>query len=274
MSDIISVIIPTYNRRKFLEGAIGSVLKQKNIEYEIIVVDDGSKDGTKELAKEYPIKYIYQENKGPASARNLGIKNSSGKYIAFLDSDDLWVEEKLFNQVSFFKENPDFLIVHTNEIWMRNGKVLNQKKIHKKGGGDQFERSLQLCVISPSSVMIKRELFEEVGLFDESFPACEDYEFWLRVTSKFKVGFIEKELVIKRGGHKDQLSKKIPCLDFWRAKAIGKLIKENWFSEEQKEIAKKYLKEKANVYIQGLFKRGKMKEKEEFELWLQEILNY
>jgi glycosyltransferase involved in cell wall biosynthesis len=274
LAEIISVIIPTFNRKNFLKEAIYSVLKQKDVFFEVIVVDDGSNDGTKEFIKNYPIKYFYQENKGPASARNLGIMNSNGKYIAFLDSDDLWVEDKLSNQINFFKENPDILIVHTNEIWIRNGKVLNQKKKHKKGGGDQFERSLELCVISPSSVLIKRELFDIVGTFDESFPACEDYEFWLRVTSKFKIGFVEKPLVVKRGGHRDQLSKNIPCLDFWRAKAIGKLIKENWFDEKQKEIAAKFLKKKAKIYIQGLQKRGKIKEKDVFERWLKEILNY
>lgn len=273
MTEIISVIIPTYNRKEFLKEALDSVLKQEGVKKEIIVVDDGSKDGTSEIIKSYPVKYLYQSNKGPASARNLGILKSKGKYIAFLDSDDLWLEDKLSLQLNFFEENPEYLIVHTNEIWIKDGKPLKQLKKHKKGGGDQFERSLELCVISPSSVLIKRELFEKIGLFDESFPACEDYELWLRVTSKFKVGFIEKELVIKRGGHKDQLSKSIRCLDFWRAKAIGKLIKEKWFSEDQKNLAKVYLQKKAKVYIQGLLKRGKLKEKEEFEKWLIEILN-
>lgn len=273
MDALISVVIPTYNRKEFLKEAIESVLKEKNVEKEVIVVDDGSTDNTHNEIKNYPIRYFFQRNKGPAFSRNTGIKNSRGKYIAFLDSDDLWLEDKLFYQLEFFKKNPEYLLVHTNEIWIKNGKLLKQKEKHKKGGGDQFERSLELCVISPSSVMLKKELFDEVGLFDESFPACEDYEFWLRVTSKFEVGFIEDPLVIKRGGHPDQLSKKILNLDFWRAKAIGKLIKQNWFSEKQKEIAKKYLEEKAKIYIQGLIKRKKLKEKEEFEIWLQKILN-
>lgn len=274
MEELISVIIPTYNRRELLKNAIESVLNQKNVNFELIVVDDGSTDGTKEIVKKYPLKYIYQENKGPSSARNKGILNSNGNFISFLDSDDLWAEDKLQLQMRFFKENKDFLIVHTDEKWIKNKKVLKQKEKHKKGGGDQFERSLQLCVISPSSVMIKKELFEKVGLFDENFPACEDYEFWLRVTSKFKIGFIEKELVIKRGGHKDQLSTKVPCLDLWRAKAIGKLIVEDWFTSKQKDKAKKYLIEKAKIYIKGLNKRNKIKEKEEFIKWLSEILKH
>ncbi|MEJ5166724.1 MAG: glycosyltransferase, partial [Thermoanaerobaculia bacterium] len=178
MTEIISVIIPTYNRKEFLKETLDSVLKQKEVEKEIIVVDDGSTDGTYEEIKNYPIRYFFQENKGPASARNLGILASKGKFIAFLDSDDLWLEDKLSLQLKFFKENPEYLIVHTNEIWIKDGKPLKQLKKHKKGGGDQFERSLELCVISPSSVLIKRELFDLVGLFDESFPACEDYELW------------------------------------------------------------------------------------------------
>lgn len=274
MEELISVIIPTYNRKEFLKNAIESVLNQNYKNKEIILIDDGSKDKTKEIVFKFPIKYFYQENKGPASARNLGIKKSNGNFIAFLDSDDLWVEDKLSLQMKFFKKNPEYKIVHTNEIWIKNGKILKQMEKHKKGGGDQFERSLELCVISPSSVMVKKELFEEVGFFDENFPACEDYEFWLRVTSKFKIGFIEKELVIKIGGHKDQLSTKVPCLDLWRAKAIGKLIVEDWFTSEQKEKAKKYLIEKAKIYLKGLNKRDKIKEKEEFESWLSEILKH
>lgn len=274
MHELISVVIPTYNRKAFLKDAIESVLRQKSIEKEIIIIDDGSTDGTYEEIKNYPVKYFFQENKGPASARNLGILNSKGSYIAFLDSDDLWLDDKLFLQLKFLKEYPEYLIVHTNEIWIKNGKPLKQLEKHRKGGGDQFERSLELCVISPSSVLIKKELFEKVGLFDEEFPACEDYELWLRVTSRYKIGFIEKELVIKRGGHWDQLSKIVPCLDYWRARAIGKLIQNNWFSEEQKKLAKIYLQKKAKVYIQGLLKRNKNKEKDEFEKWLKEILNH
>lgn len=274
MIDLVSVIIPTYNRKKFLKEAIESALNQKFKEKEIIVVDDGSSDGTFEEIKNYPVKYFYQKNRGPASARNLGIKNSRGNLIAFLDSDDLWTEEKLLLQIEFLKEYPEYLLVHTNEIWIKNGKPLKQLERHKKGGGDQFERSLELCVISPSSVLIKKELFEKVGIFDEEFPACEDYELWLRVTSRYNIGFIEKELVVKRGGHEDQLSKIVPCLDYWRARAIGKLIQNNWFSEEQKKLAKIYLQKKAKVYIHGLLKRNKNKEKDEFEKWLKEILNH
>lgn len=274
MEEIISVVIPTYNRKNFLKEAVESVLRQNNVKKEVIVIDDGSTDGTSDLIKEYPVKYFFQENKGPSSARNLGILNSKGKYISFLDSDDLWLENKLFHQLKFLKENIDFPIVHTNEIWIRNGKPLKQLKKHKKGGGNQFLRSLELCVISPSSAMMKKDLFEKVGLFDEDFPACEDYEFWLRVTSRYKVGFIEKELVIKRGGHIDQLSKTIPCLDFWRAKAIGKLIKLNWFSDEQKKIAIEYFKKKASVYLDGLKKRKKIKERDDFEKWMKKILSH
>ncbi len=271
INEFLSVIIPTYNRKGFLKEALISVLNQKNVNLEIIVVDDGSTDGTREEIKNFPIRYFYKERGGPASARNLGIKKAKGNFIAFLDSDDLWLEEKAYLQLKFFQENPEYLIVHSNEIWIKRGKVLKQKERHKKGGGDQFERALELCIISPSAVMMKRELFDLVGLFDESFPACEDYEFWLRVTSRFKIGFLEKELVVKRGGHKDQLSSTIPCLDYFRAKAIGKLLKENWFTKEQEKIAKIYLEKKAKIYLNGLKKRGKNKEAKEFEEWLTNI---
>ncbi|MBU0650624.1 glycosyltransferase, partial [bacterium] len=126
--------------------------------------------------------YHYQKNSGVSSARNKGILLSKGKYLAFLDSDDEWKKNKLKKQIEFFKENPALKICQTDEEWIRNGKWINQKKIHQKKSGWIFEPSLELCLISPSSVIIHKDIFDHIGLFDETLMACEDYDLWLRIT--------------------------------------------------------------------------------------------
>ena len=178
----ISVVIPTYNRSHTIMRAINSVLSQTYPAFEIIVVDDGSTDGTKELlqahgfckkgTKELEKKYLIQENGGVSSARNLGIKNAKGDFIAFLDSDDAWSEKKLERQLVVLKQNLfKQRIIHTDEIWIRNGVRVNQHKKHEKPGGNIFEKCLALCCISPSSAMLHRSLFNEYGYFDETMPA-------------------------------------------------------------------------------------------------------
>ena len=258
----VSVIIPTYNRKDFLIEAIESVLAQTFLGYELIVVDDGSTDGTKKVLADYgnKITYYFQENKGVSSARNFGIQKSHGRFICFLDSDDLWLKDKLKIQYDFMINHPDSFISYTDEIWIRKGVRVNPKKKHAKYSGWIFERSLPLCIISPSSVMIKRELFDIVGLFDERFPVCEDYDLWLRITSKFPVSFINKKLIIKRGGHSDQLSQKSWGNDRYRVFAIVKLLNSNQLSSEQRKQAILELKKKCAILANGFRKREKIKE--------------
>lgn len=258
----ISVIIPTYNRCNFLKEAIESVLNQKYKNLELIVIDDGSSDNTKEIIKDYKnkLKYIYQPNKGVSSARNVGIKESSGEFIAFLDSDDLWLPKKLSTQVTFFQENKDAIICYTDEIWIRNGVRVNQCKKHTKYSGFIFDKSLPLCIISPSSVMMKKEIFEKVGYFDEALPACEDYDLWLRITLHFPVYFIPTPLIIKRGGHIDQLSTKYWGLDRFRIIALEKILKdENLLGINRIKTIETLIK-KCNILSNGSYKRGKVEE--------------
>ena len=181
----VSVIIPTYNRKHTLKRAIQSVYMQSLPPFEIIVVDDGSNDGTREWVKQkYPdIKYIYQKNSGVSSARNKGIKIARGDWIALLDSDDEWLPNKLNEQINKIKSNLDVKILHSNEIWIRNGVRVNQMKKHKKFGGYIFEKCLDICRISPSSVLLKKEILNDIGTFDESLKVCEDYDFCLLYTS-------------------------------------------------------------------------------------------
>jgi len=257
----VSVIIPAYNRGWILKDAVDSVLSQKYYDFELIVVDDGSEDNTSDILASYgkKIKVIRQKNKGVSSARNNGINSSSGNYIAFLDSDDLWLPEKLSTQLAFFENNPGALICQTEEIWLKNGKRVNPGKRHKKISGFCFEKSLELCMVSPSAVMVKRSLLDIVGLFDETIPACEDYDMWLRINCRYPIYLIDTPLIVKRGGHKDQLSG-MHSLDKYRIQSIINLIEKSLLSEDQQKFAIKVLKEKCRVYSDGCRIRGRIEE--------------
>jgi len=270
----ISVIIPTYNRRHTLERAIDSVLSQTFKPFEIIIVDDGSEDGTRNWLQEaYPsIKYIYQPNNGVSSARNKGIRSSRGSWIALLDSDDEWMPEKLEDQVIFINENPGSLFCHTNEIWIRNGVRVNQMKKHKKYGGDIFKYCLDMCRISPSSSLIKKEVFEDVGLFDESLTVCEDYDLWLRITANYTILFLDRPLIKKYGGHADQLSRVPEGIEQYRIQSLEKILSMSILDQDQFLSAKDMLIHKLKIYSQGLKKRNRSKEfisiEKKIEDWL------
>ncbi|MFZ2799916.1 MAG: glycosyltransferase, partial [Syntrophorhabdus sp.] len=240
---MVSIVITTYNRRAFLKEAVLSVINQDYKNKEVIVVDDGSFDGSSEEVRHLPLRYVWKQNRGISSARNMGIQVSKGEYIAFLDVDDLWKKGKLTQQMSIMADN-DADISYTDEIWIRNGEHLNQKNRHKKYSGFIFERCLPLCIISPSSVVIRRKLFDEVGLFDESLPVCEDYDMWLRITCRYPVLFIDKQFIIKRGGHKDQLSRAYRAMDRFRIQSLVKIIQSSTLNPEMRKVALNELKRK------------------------------
>ena len=262
----VSVIIPTYNRGWILREAIDSVLAQDYTDYELIVVDDGSTDNTREILDSYgrDIIVLQQPNKGVSAARNRGIAESRAQLVALLDSDDIWLPQKLTRQVAFFKSNPDALICQTEETWVRNGVRVNPKKRHHKFSGMIFEPSLALCLVSPSAVMIRKTLFDTVGLFDESLPACEDYDLWLRVSCRYPVFLIDEPLIIKHGGHEDQLSK-AAGLDKFRIQALTKIVKSGQLSESQTRAALQTLKEKCAIFANGCRKRGREDEAKYYE---------
>ena len=256
----ISVIIPTYNRKKTLARAIQSVINQSLSPFEILIIDDGSNDGTEEWVKEnfQNIKYIYQNNRGVSSARNIGIENANGDWVAFLDSDDEWLSNKLHEQVIAIESNPKIKFFHTNEIWIRNGVRVNQMKKHKKYGGYIFEKCLDICRVSPSSVLIQKEVFDNIGVFDESLRVCEDYDLWLRITSKYPVVFLDVPLIYKYGGHADQLSKVNDGIESYRIQSLEKIINSGFLSDEQKVMAVNALVNKMKIYSKGLKKRKKL----------------
>ena len=258
---LVSVILPTFNRAWTLKDAIDSVLFQDYSNIELIIIDDGSDDNTQELLCAYKnkIMVLTQENSGVSDARNAGIKKSKGDFIALLDSDDAWDKRKISCQVDFFKQNPDALICQTEEIWIRNGKRVNPKVKHKKPSGMIFEPSLNLCLVSPSAVMMRRQLFEMKGYFNEDFTVCEDYDLWLRVSSTLPIFLIDKPYTIKRGGHKDQLSN-FHSQDKFRIRSLLNLIRSNNLTQNQAAEAKRVLKKKCIIYGNGCIKHGRKKE--------------
>jgi len=259
----VSVIIPTHNRAGFLAQAIDSVISQTYTNFELIVVDDGSSDETPALLASYGKALISlpQENLGPAAARNAGIRAASHPLLAFLDSDDRFTPNKLALQVAAMEAQPDLLISHTQETWFRNGHHLNQKKRHGKEGGDLFARSLSLCVVGMSTVMARRELFARIGLFDESFPCCEDYELWLRAGVGHSFLLVDAPLTIKHGGRPDQVSVRFRTgMDRFRILAMEKLLSSVSLTSEQSRLVRAELVRKATIYGNGCLKHGRLEE--------------
>jgi glycosyltransferase involved in cell wall biosynthesis len=257
---LVSVIIPTYNRGWILQEAVESVLGQDCCDFELIVVNDGSTDDTRDILAAYDtITVLEQPNQGVSAARNKGAAHAKGSFIAFLDADDMWLPRKLTVQVDFFQQNPKALVCQTQETWVRNGRRVNPGKRHQKQSGMFFERSLDLCLVSPSAVMINKAFFDEIGRFDESLPACEDYDLWLRINAHHPIYLIDQPLIVKRGGHDDQLSAN-PGLDKYRIKSIRKLIDSGILAPGQKQAAIRVLREKCRIYADGCRKRGRLEE--------------
>ncbi len=258
----VSVIIPTYNRAPWVTEAVSSVLAQTYRDYELLVVDDASQDDTLEALAPFLHHLIFlrqPEQRGVSAARNLGIIAARGEWLTFLDSDDLWRPAKLARQMEFLAAYPDLLICQTEEIWLRHGKKVNPPLYCRKPSGHIFLPSLKRCLISPSAVMLHRRLFAEVGLFDEALPAAEDYDLWLRLTWRHPVGLLSEPLVIKRGGHPDQLSRQWG-LDRFRIRALQKILAQPDLPPHYQEAALDTLTQKCKLYAQGCAKRGKVQE--------------
>ncbi len=263
MEKFISVIIPTFNRQRHLKKAIDSVMAQTYAHFELIVVDDGSDDDTADLVAGYnrDIVYIRQENKGPAAARNTGIRAARHEVLAFLDSDDWFAVDKLAKQLGAMQANPSYAISHTQETWFREGRILNQKARHKKNGGNIFSQSLKLCAVSMSTVMIRGEIFDVYGLFDEEFRCCEDYEFWLRVGATEEFLLVDEPLTLKDGGRDDQVSSIYRTgMDKFRIRAIQKIFGTGRLGPEQAGLAFAELSSKCRIYGNGCLKHDRKEE--------------
>jgi len=286
----VDVIIPTHNRFECLKRAVESVLNQTFTPFSLWIVDDHSTDGTKDWisdlissSKNQEIHYLTTQEEqtspstkpasnpvskpaGVSRARNVGILRSQAPLIAFLDSDDAWQPEKLRRQVEWMEENPRIALCHTEEIWIRNGHRVNPCKHHRKSGGRIFNECLARCVISPSAAMVRRWIFQRhqqecpTLLFDETLPACEDYDLWLRITARHSVGFLTEPLTVKYGGHPDQLSQKYPAMDRFRVQALEKIFIQNESIQalDTSEIDHllKTLEQKSRILESGARKRG------------------
>ncbi len=275
---MISVIIPTFNRAAFLREAVTSVLEQDYFRrsgpgrsFELLVVDDGSSDNTREVVESFagPATLLGQPHRGVSAARNLGLRSARGEFIAFLDSDDLWKKEKIGVQMGYFKAFPDAKVCYTEEIWLRRGKLLNPHRKHQKPSGWIFDRVLPLCLLSLSSCLFRREVFMEVGFFDETLPACEDYDLGIRLAHEYPIHLIPRPLIIKRGGHPDQLSRRYWGMDRFRVHALEKALRLD-LSPEEVRLVKEELVRKCRVLVQGFTRRGNRSEAERYRTLLQE----
>jgi glycosyltransferase involved in cell wall biosynthesis len=268
----ISVIITTHNRHALLPRAVESVRQQSLQPTEIIVVDDGSTDATSAwLEQQNDIRTLsHAQPRGISSARNTGIAAASGTWLALLDDDDTWLTHKLEKQVHAIEESPEFRLCHSDEIWVRNGKRVNAMNKHRKYGGWIYPHCLPLCVISPSAVMIRRDLFTDTGLFDTELPACEDYDLWLRICAHEPVLYVEQPLITKYGGHADQLSRQYWGMDRFRIRALEKMLASKSLSIEYRLLTLETLIHKSAIYIKGAEKRGKHDEVHNYQARLQD----
>jgi glycosyltransferase involved in cell wall biosynthesis len=261
----VSVVIPTFNRWPMVAEAIASVMAQCRVDFELIIVDDGSIDETSERlpgliealgAAHRPVGILRTENYGPAAARNRGVAAASAPFIAFLDSDDLWEPGKLERQLEYMRQKPECLVSQTEEIWRRCGVRVNPGWRHRKRTGDFFFDSLRTCLISPSAVMMRTSVFCELGGFDENMQAAEDYDLWLRLLLEYQVELLSEPLVIRRAGHQGQLSATVPAIDRFRILALLKLLLRNNLSGRQREAVCDVLIEKCSIYGKGSARRG------------------
>lgn len=259
----ISAVIPVYNRPEFIRRSVESVFRQTTPPTELIVVDDGSTDETpdalaalrKTAGGSFRI-ITHRENRGVSAARNTGIRAAEAEWIALLDSDDVWHPEKLARQMAYHRDHPALRISQCNEQWIRHGKRVNKRNIHRKIGGRIFVESLKRCLVSPSAVVMHRTLFDEIGYFDESLPACEDYDLWLRVLVRYPIGLLDEPMVTRYGGHPDQLSARYWGMDRWRVQAMEKHVDRalpaGWKTALYRELVAKL-----EILYQGAAKRDK-----------------
>jgi glycosyltransferase involved in cell wall biosynthesis len=265
MVPLVSVIIPTYNRAGLVKEAVASVLAQTYRDFEIVVVDDGGTDGTGEALAPWPAVRLlrHASRRGVAAARNTGIAAARGEWLAFLDSDDLWRPEKLARQIFWLESQPELVICQTDETWVRRGIRVNKPLSHRQAGGRIFLPSLARCLISPSAAILHRRLLADHGGFDATLPAAEDYDLWLRLTWRYEVGLVDEPLVIKRGGHPDQLSAQWG-IDRFRIRALMKLLKDPDLPAAYAQAARQTLARKCAIYAQGCEKRGKRREARQY----------
>lgn len=258
----VAVIIPVRNRRKLLQRALQSVIDQHYSASEIIVVDDGSDDQSGASAKQaFPqIELLVDSPQGVSHARNLGIERARSTWIALLDSDDMWHPDKLERQMALIEQQGSARVVHCDEIWMRNNRRVNPKRKHAKPQGNIYKQCLPLCCMSPSATLIHHSVFDDIGLFDESMPACEDYDLWLRIASQYPVFFVNEKLLTRFAGHTDQLSACVPAQDRYRLRSLEKMLSGAGLAVDDWMATLAMFATKVAIFANGAQKRGRVDE--------------
>ena len=270
------MIVPTFNRRQVLAKALQSVVRQTFTDWELIVVDDGSTDDTEVFFHDWlraqsltqRVYYINIANGGVSRARNHGVHASTAPWLAFLDSDDEWLSDKLERQLELTSQ---FQFIHGEEIWIRKGVRVNPMKKHAKSGGRIFNRCVDVCCVSPSTVMLHRDLYAQMNGFREDFPVCEDYELWLRISARQELGFINSPLILKYGGHPDQLSLQAKHMDFFRVKALQPFLtnQRDLSPEERAHVAQTILT-KTTILLNGMAKHENLRDQDQVQSWRDE----
>ena len=263
----ISVVIPSYNRGHCLQRALQSVYQQTSPVDEVILVDDGSTDGSATgSATDFPqLVIMRQPQSGVSAARNHGIRAASHDWIALLDSDDSWQPHKIEAIRDAAAKNPGFVLYHSDETWIRDGVRVNPMHKHRKHGGWIFQQCLPLCAISPSTAVMQKATLLALSLFDETLPACEDYDLWLRLCHRYPVYFVDQKLVTRYAGHDDQLSTQYPFMDRFRVRALHRLLASEALQDEDFAAARATLLGKLEILLQGARKHGNRAVIEEFE---------
>ena len=276
-------------RANFLKMALTSVMQQTLPPTEILIVYDypyGERMGVGAPIPKHPdsgkpinITTMPSEGRGISASRNTGIKHSCEPWLAFLDDDDEWLPRKMEKQAELIKHetqqrmnslmNP--LICHTDEKWRRHGEHVNPHLKHRKSGGRIYEKCLDLCCISPSTVLMQREVFDKYGLFDEKMPVCEDYDMWLRICAYEYVLFVPKKLTLKRGGHADQLSRKYWGMDRFRCYALKKMLLQSELTADYRLATKKALQKRLEILSIGARKRGKQQHLNYYQEQIQQL---
>ena len=272
MTPTVAVIIPVHNRREYLERAVESVLKQTFKRFECIVVDDGSDDGSDRPARftDNRVRLIrFDMHSGVSRARNAGVAATRAPLIAFLDSDDEWKRDKLKSQLEWLTRHPHYEILQSREEWIRNGVRVNPPATHVKREGNLFAASLERCMVTPSSVLLTRTLFAAYGGFNESLPACEDYDLWLRITARHRVGLVDEIHLCRYGGHGDQLSATVPALDRFRVRSMLGLLIEGGLTRDQRILVTRQLCRKTAILANGYKKRGNQELYERYNILAQ-----
>lgn len=264
---LVSVIIPTHDRLALLMEAIGSVRAQRYAPVELIVVDDGSTDGTWERLRAEPgLRPLRIDHTGrPGAVRNAGVAVATGDYLAFLDSDDLWMPDKLALQMELLRERPEVPIVHSRELWLRDGHPVSQAGQRHRRSGWLFADAVRKCIVGPSTVVLHRAVLRAVGGFREDLEIAEDYELWLRVTARFPVAYCDRPLVTKRAGHGDQLSERYGQIERFRIDALAPLVAADHWAEPERSIARRELARKCLIHAAGARKRGRAVEAARYE---------